>query len=292
MVGSALADDVDVWVVDAARAEAAVAATCEALGLGSARPSAGTGVEQVPTGIEGQEAMTAGQTRRVVHLALRVLIARHAGTAFARRPFSRSALGRPSLEGAPFDFNLAHSGELGVIGLSYAGAVGVDVETHRAVRLSSERRRMLIEAAAGLAGDELDGTDVSDSATLRAWVRLEALAKATGEGIGGLLAKVRSAASTSRAQVVADHARVSGLVVRDVSLAPAGNAVIALACHADAPPPRVTWFPVDYDEAMKLASSKPECLHEAATLVAPATVASEPAVSSELCAEVGDGVNR
>ena len=52
--------------------------------------------------------------------------------------------------------------------------------------VTPERRQRIVAAAAGFAGDEKADPD-SDVDVLRAWVRLEAVAKARGSGIGVLL---------------------------------------------------------------------------------------------------------
>jgi 4'-phosphopantetheinyl transferase len=58
---------------------------------------------------------------------LRRTLAAHLGCTPEAVRFSYNAFGRPGLDGAPFDFNLSHSGPLALLAVAI-GTVGVDVE--------------------------------------------------------------------------------------------------------------------------------------------------------------------
>jgi phosphopantetheinyl transferase len=132
--------------------------------------------------------------RRMAHAALRIVLAGHIGLAEARRPFRIAPGGKPVLAASPepLEFSLAHCETAALIAISHEGAVGVDLETPRPVRIADDRRAALIDAAIALAPEAaLPPDGHGDARFLQAWTRLEALAKATGEGIGALLERLR-----------------------------------------------------------------------------------------------------
>ena len=115
--------------------------------------------------------------------------------------FGSEQRGRPFARvegvGAPIDFNLSHSGVLGVFALSRQGRVGVDVEERRTRR----NLRGLVETVfgpdeqqilAGLAGEEWLAT------FLRFWTIKEALAKAWGTGLYTDFARFQTPAEIRR----------------------------------------------------------------------------------------------
>ncbi len=128
--------------------------------------------------------------RRTAHQSLRLVIGRHIGFDAAMAGFVIGPGGKPELPGHAIDFSLAHCGPLALVAVSRCGPVGVDVEAARAFELSDARRAVLETAAIEVA----DGCDLAaiegDARTLQAWVRLEAVAKASGEGIGSLLERL------------------------------------------------------------------------------------------------------
>lgn len=122
---------------------------------------------------------------RRVRIATRIVLERQAGPAIRRRDFIIERTGRPVLgDGFPY-FNVSHSGNAALIAVSKHAPVGVDLEELRSLSITGERRERLISAANGLTRRSLDPN--SDRDVLRAWVQLEAAAKAMGSGIGKLL---------------------------------------------------------------------------------------------------------
>lgn len=138
--------------------------------------------------------------RRLTTIALRVLIAAFTRSdGFARTPFVRQPGGKPTLPGASVSFSISHAAGRALIALSSRAQVGVDIERQRTLRMAAHRQAALIEAAHVLpmampASPHCDPAPVSETVVagdgdpvLRAWVRLEALAKLDGVGMGRLL---------------------------------------------------------------------------------------------------------
>lgn len=140
------------------------------------------------------ERLASGAPRDIAHIVLRIILTACVGRSAAFRPFLHAPGGKPALDLAPstsrIEFSLAHCDSAAIVALSREGPVGVDLEAPRSVRISDHRRAMLIDAASSLAPDQPlpDGPD--EARFLQAWVRLEALAKATGEGLGALLGRL------------------------------------------------------------------------------------------------------
>ena len=125
---------------------------------------------------------------RSSRIATRIVLERAVGTAYRNIDFEIAENGRPSLGDGPPYFNVSHSGGAALIAVSNAVPIGIDLEEARGLKMTEDRRRRVIAAAARLANDQ-PPTSHSDADldVLRAWVRLEAAAKALGTGIGQLL---------------------------------------------------------------------------------------------------------
>ena len=107
---------------------------------------------------------------------LRLTLARRLDRPPAALVFELGAHGKPGTDG--IEFNLAHSGAVGVVAMA-GRPVGVDVEVRdRLARPDGVARRL------GLPGP------LTDAQVLRAWCRTEALVKATGDGATQGLARV------------------------------------------------------------------------------------------------------
>lgn len=158
--------------------------------------------------------------RRLSSIASRLLIARCAGSGrFDRVAFRRLAGGKPVLADGGPAFSLAHGDGRAVVAVGNVEAIGVDIEPSRPLRMNGERRRLLIKAAATLtASEDLLGDvagdaaarqagDNDDQAVLRAWVRLEAYAKALGCGIGRILTEQGVIARSGRGGTAARDGR-------------------------------------------------------------------------------------
>ena len=140
----------------------------------------------------------ARRERCTAHIALRVLIERAFGPEWRRVPYHISPEGKPSLPDAAGGFSLSHIPGWALIALAATGPVGVDLERRRPISLSPVRREQLEWAAAALVPQRALPVD-AEARFLQAWVRLEAVAKAGGMGLGRLTDGARCDAKRYRA---------------------------------------------------------------------------------------------
>ncbi|MBP0020247.1 MAG: 4'-phosphopantetheinyl transferase superfamily protein [Cyanobacteria bacterium SBLK] len=99
--------------------------------------------------------------------------------------FAYSAKGKPFLKDEAVQFNLSHSGDLIVLGMSRDRAIGVDVEQiHPLPDALKLARRFFCEAE----WEKIRTlpSNLTSRAFFTAWTRKEAFLKATGDGIAGL----------------------------------------------------------------------------------------------------------
>ncbi|GAC1366568.1 MAG: hypothetical protein NVSMB4_21180 [Acidimicrobiales bacterium] len=126
--------------------------------------------------------------------------------------FEVAPSGKPHLPRKDLHFSLSHSAELVAVAVSCDGVVGVDIEAprtlHRPDRLA---RRIYTSDEYDRWSEELD--PARTQSLLRQWTRMEAMLKATGEGLG---AGMRGAV----ARLVTE-----GWTVRDLALAGGVGAV-------------------------------------------------------------------
>lgn len=241
---------IELWAVDLAAGTDLLIDLGERLGL--APPA------QSP---QHSAAVAFHRSRTAARIAARLLLARHIGLEAARQPFVLARAGKPSIAPRPhhpaIEFSLAHCETAAVIAVSRDGPVGNDVEAPRQVRINAHRRAQLLRAAQSLApSDRLpDGPD--EAQFLQAWVRLEALAKATGEGLGALLGRLDDDTSP----VHATHVNGARVRVRDIGLA--GHslwaAVAGTSATLDEPGRREpVWLPLDADRLERLAQGGPD----------------------------------
>ncbi|QSN63666.1 4'-phosphopantetheinyl transferase superfamily protein [Caballeronia sp. M1242] len=116
--------------------------------------------------------------------ALRRLLAAQLGGSPASLALVSDANGRPTLAipNAP-DLNIAHSGALGLIAMSFERRVGVDIEEARHSFDWRELQATVLHAADQRVIDALPQADQSD-AFFACWTAKEAVLKAHGVGIG------------------------------------------------------------------------------------------------------------
>lgn len=132
---------------------------------------------------------------RAAHIALRLVLERCSGPTLRGVAYDLSQAGRPcvpkslDVNGA-VEFSLTHAGSIALIAISRRGPVGIDLEVPRQLRIPEERR-LRIETAASQLAPHLPLPTEADSRLLQSWVRLEALAKASGLGIGRILTQAR-----------------------------------------------------------------------------------------------------
>lgn len=191
------------------------------------------------------------------HIALRLLIERAAGTQWRGATLTRSERGKPHLDGAPLAFSISHAPGLALIGLAPRGSIGVDIERARRVRVGEPRRARIEEAGAALSTGPLPAE--GNARFLQAWVRLEALAKADGCGIGRLLTRlgILGISAESRAGQASAGALAAALLsgeappsIRDLQLGDGVYAAVASIGVAGIGAP--AWLPTHPESLEKL----------------------------------------
>jgi 4'-phosphopantetheinyl transferase len=224
---------VELWLVDLDRAAAALLAL-EAI---SPRLS-GDDLERLSKVTDA----TLREGRRVAHIALRILLERTFGEAVRERPLSRSPQGRPSLPGTSGDFSLSHTRNSALIGLSRDGPIGVDLEETREVLISQDRRLRIQEAGRAL-NPSVPLLEEPSGRLLQCWVRLEAVAKAEGAGIGEVLTRLGVTRSHARGSGEEPVSPPSQLAVHDLAAGPGRYGAAAMSAGRPCPP--LSHFPVD-----------------------------------------------
>lgn len=222
--------DAELWFVDLERASRALEAleseTARLSDVDNARFSAMTDT-------------AARRHRRLAHIALRLLLERWCGPGIRGVPFIVSASGKPALALANVSFSLAHTASSALMAVCGSGPVGVDLEHARKVKMPPARRLPIERAAVALAaGVPLAESSEGDARFLSAWVRIEAVAKATGSGVGPMLEILRPRTAPEEDEGLAAVAGSSAVVAHDLAMAPGLFAAVALAPGRLPPPVR------------------------------------------------------
>ena len=187
------------------------------------------------------------------HVALRLLLERAAGPQWRGAAFVRANSGKPHLDGGPVSFSLSHAPGVALIGLAGEGSIGVDIERLRTVRVDAARRARIEEAGAAL-GAAVALPCAAEARFLQAWVRLEALAKAEGCGIGRVLARLGIVGSHN-GEETASSAIAALREAADVHDLAVGEGVFAAAAFAGGPAmAEVWWLPATREGLEKLIS--------------------------------------
>jgi 4'-phosphopantetheinyl transferase len=223
----------EVWLVDLEASSAAL----EALEAATPRLDATSRLQW-----ESMQDEATRRARRSAHIALRIVLERALGPEIRARPFARNAAGKPSLgDTGGFGFSLAHTAGFALIALG-AEPIGVDIENMRPVLMPARRRPSIEAAAIALAaGAPLDEHD-DDARLLRAWVRLEAVAKAQGRGLAPLLERLRPDRAPLPPQEGLAGALGNGVVAHDLSVPRGLFAAVALGAGRN--PPALAVLPV------------------------------------------------
>src|SRR5262249_51803263 len=154
--------------------------------------------------------------------------------------FTTGAHGKPGITGSSLAFSLSHVEGLALIAVDAEGEVGVDLERVRPIRMGQPRRGQIEVAGAQVAPPPLSREE-ADARFLQAWVRLEALAKFDGCGIGHMLTRLGITRSGKRGERPAAVLESAGAEVHDVDLGPGVFAAIALAKGRSMP--ALNWLP-------------------------------------------------
>ncbi len=244
-------DGLDIWLVDLEAGETILHRLGEAHQLlapvGVVETAAATSSAHVIRAAPGS------RRQQAARLALRAVLAGYVGQDLARQPFEIGPAGKPRLPAGlakpQLDFSLTHCETAALIAISSAGAVGIDIEASRPVRINPERRAMLEDAADALSPDEPLPAALDDRRFLQAWVRLEALAKATGEGISALLGRLgirgRSLLVTNAGSPAGQPMRVRDLRLDAQPPLHAAIAGVLPLLGAGIPAPPVRTLPLD-----------------------------------------------
>lgn len=165
---------------------------------------------------------------RTAHIALRIGLERHAGLSIRCSPYDiepggRPRLGKHAMPGPRYHFSLAHAGPYALIAISPDGHIGVDLEVTRQINVSTARRERIERAAARLGLDAPLPLE-PDARFLQSWVRLEAVAKASGLGIGRILTEAGVIGAAPPSPQAVGHSQVT---VLDLNLPPGCYAALA-----------------------------------------------------------------
>ncbi|PZN93826.1 MAG: hypothetical protein DCF31_11415 [Alphaproteobacteria bacterium] len=119
----------------------------------------------------------------IAHAELRRLLTAH-GAAFARdSAYLANDFGKPHVAGAAGPhFSLSYADDVALIGLSDAGAIGVDIETLRSID-DDDITSDIFDAGESAAISGTCSGPARNGAFLRAWTRKEAAIKAVGTGL-------------------------------------------------------------------------------------------------------------
>jgi 4'-phosphopantetheinyl transferase len=113
--------------------------------------------------------------------AVRSLLSRQMGVAPRDVPIEEGSFGRPRVSTGGWDFNISHSGTVGLVAVRFGGRVGVDVQ---GMPPGFPWRRVMARICRGreLAVLGEDAQAIGDRAFLERWAAKEALLKALGAG--------------------------------------------------------------------------------------------------------------
>lgn len=219
------ADDVasGVWVVDLAREH-----------LGPAAVNAILSPDEIA---RADRFLRPADRRRFLgsHLAVRLVLGRALGIDPADLDFAAGPNGKPELKPCGrdrLDFNLSHSGDFALIGVSRQGAIGVDVEVARPI---ADTLRVAHAHFAPSEIQTLEGctSEALPGAFFACWTCKEAFVKATGAGLSMRLDRFAVTIPPAPARVVSiDGDATAGRTWSLHRLAPAPGHVGAVAIAA------------------------------------------------------------
>ena len=127
----------------------------------------------------------------VAHGVLRRLLERYCGLVAESMDFEASATGKPILRNAPvLHFNLSHSENGALVGVSGSHELGIDLER---VRANIEAHAISRHYFFGSEREAIAASATPDTTFFRYWVAKEAVLKAQGIGLGFPLDRFRVA---------------------------------------------------------------------------------------------------
>lgn len=202
--------------------------------------------ERAPASASAPVPISASLDRLTARRALRLLIERTFGPQYREIPLVRGPRGKPRLEGLPGDFSVSHANGFALIGLGPVARLGLDLEFTRVVHLS-DPRRAAIEAAAHTLAPGVVLPDDPERRFLQAWTRLEAVAKATGFGIGRTLSALGvwgGEPPSTPGHPLGERPELDGLTTVDLQPGHGGIAALAVSLEGG-PAPSIHRLPAD-----------------------------------------------
>lgn len=162
-----------------------------------------------PAELESAAGRRSGQRWLAARTVLRSVLGGELDVDPSEVTFEVGPSGKPHLARKELHFSLSHSADLVAVAVSCDGAVGIDVEAPRTLRRPDRlARRIFTSGEYDRWSEQLDAARTQS--LLQQWTRMEALLKATGEGLG---AGMRGAVErlVTRGWTVRDLALVSGV---------------------------------------------------------------------------------
>jgi 4'-phosphopantetheinyl transferase len=166
---------------------------------------------------------------------LRTVLGNYLKTPPAEVPLVYGLNGKPLLQTAgnrtTIHFNLAHSQNLALLAVTYAGQIGIDVEAVRPLSDAHELVDRFFSTRESAAFESVPEAQ-KPAAFFNLWTRKEAWLKATGEGVGHLLNKVEvSFLPGEPAKLLSlPQDSTSHWTLTDLAPAPGFAAALAVAC--------------------------------------------------------------
>ncbi len=177
------------------------------------------------------------------HLALRIVVISTFGASWRGAPYELAASGKLSLTGLDGTFSLSHTAGRALVAVARDASIGVDLEAPREIGLQPHRVARIENAASRLTPcGPLPDADPGRR-FLEAWVRLEALGKADGRGVGHVLGALGAWSETR--EVPPQEAPSAFFDVYDLSLAPPLVAAAAVTRGTPSPEAAVRHLPTD-----------------------------------------------
>ncbi|MEM6496526.1 MAG: 4'-phosphopantetheinyl transferase superfamily protein [Pseudomonadota bacterium] len=185
----------------------------------------------LPADTDSERRSDASRWARII---LRFGLSRFGDQSLVCCPIGRSANGRPELigSGRPV-FSISHSADHIAVAIADAGPLGIDLERHRSINMSLERQQNILQQASthGLVGPSEEEGTTEDNSFLAVWTRLEAIAKARGDGIGAVLTQLK----TTPTQMTSMFAQIDGVPIKvePISLSVSFAAALAKPSHSE-----------------------------------------------------------
>ncbi len=179
----------------------------------------------------------------LAHVAMRLLLARCLGIEPGAVSYEHGAHGKPRLaQGlAPLQFNLSHSGGLGLLAVARERSLGVDIERIRDVPEALSVADTQFSRAERRGLRSLPLTE-QQGAFFRCWTRKEALVKAEGKGLGHALysfdVDLAPGSNSALKRYAGRPGDQSGWTLRDLRSPPGYAAAGAIAAPTSA---RMSW---------------------------------------------------